>query len=164
LQTACENAFYQTVWASGHEFLRCTEQGWTIARKTGNHDAAECLLLSPRRNLAIMLGAGEEIRLVFLELASDKYILSSQQEGVVTVRIDKRRLHKAFQPVLVSKAPPLRYAFGIKQGKDVRSQLARGHEVTATIAGQHWRISLRGSRKALEQAENCAAQSVGGAQ
>lgn len=164
LQEACETAFYKTVWAKDHEFLRCTDQGWIIARKTGGQGEVECLVLSPGRKLTFVLGGREKTSLYFSELVSEKYLLSSNQEAVVTVRLDKKQLHQAFQSVLVSKAPPLRYAFGITQDNDVQMQIARGHVLTATIAGRDWRISLRGSLKALEQAENCIAQSTGDTQ
>ena len=164
LQEACEAAFYETVWAKDHEFRRCTDQGWTIARKTGSQGEVECLVLSPGRMLTFVLGGREKTSLYFSELASDKYLLSSNQEAVVTVRLDKKQLHRAFQPVLVSKAPPLRYAFGITQDNDVQNQIARGHVLTATIAGRDWRIGLRGSLKALEKAGQCLGQFSGDGQ
>lgn len=137
--------------------LRCTDKGWSIARRQGNAEA-QCAALDPSDRMIVVLDSNGTSDVMLRNLGDPTWLTTADQFGKVKVEVDGLRLFSGLTQVNVSSSPPLRYGFLWPLPKDNIGLLKSGHALSVTIGKGHWNISLAGSEAAIAATQSCASE------
>ena len=160
---ACEDSFRQSeLWLFSFVSVKCTGiPAWSISRRISG-GRVQCAALDPTDRLAIVIGSDGTKTVMFLNLWHDEWITTADQFGDVRISIDGSELFHKITQVDVSAKPPLRYGFGWQLSDDVEALQHGGgleFDIGSLISSKkdwNWKITLGGSRTAIDQATQCA--------
>lgn len=137
--------------------LRCTDEGWSVARRQGNAEA-QCAALDPSDRMIVVLDSNGTSVVMLRNLGDPTWLTTADQFGKVKVEVDGLRLLSGLMQVNVSSSPPLRYGFLWPLPKDNIGLLKSGHALSVTIGKGHWNIRLAGSQAAIAATQSCASE------
>lgn len=135
--------------------LRCTDDGWSVARRQGEAEA-QCAALDPSGRMIVVLDSNGTSAVMLRNLSNPQWITTGDQFAQVQVALDGLPLFAGLVQVDVSSSPPLRYGFMWPLPRDNIRWLKSGRALAVTVGKAHWKISLAGSRTAIASTQSCA--------
>lgn len=137
------------------ERLRCTNKGWSIARRQGESQV-QCAALNPSGQMIVVMDSNGTSSIMLRNLSEPEWITTADQFAQVEASVDGLPVLAGLMQVDVSKSPPLRYGVMWQLPKDNVELLQSGRVLVVNIEKTVWKISLSGSRVAISAARACA--------